>query len=386
MNQLDQAIMLKAIFESAIDGIITISDRGVITAINPAAADIFGYHPDEITGRNISMLMPSPDREAHDRYIHNYLSSGTPKIIGIGREVHGLRKNGTVFPFRLAVAEMELEDGTRMFAGTIHELTKEKQAEASLKRYAAELERSNKDLEHFAYVSSHDLQEPLRKIQAFGSRIIDKEGEKLSEKGQDYLVRMLNASNRLQRLIEDLLSFSRVSTRANPFLPVDLEDIIGNVCQDLDLAIQENQATVTYRSLPHIHADEIQIHQLLQNLVSNGIKFRKPDVAPEIQIWGEEIHLDAESGMTVEPRVRIYVSDNGIGFEEKYLDRIFDMFQRLEGRKYEGSGIGLSICRRIAQRHGGDINAMSKPGQGSTFVIELAKHPKPQQWEMESKD
>lgn len=371
MSTSNQASRLKAIIETAIDGIITIDEHGIVDSINPAAATLFGFREEEVVGKNISMLMPEPDRSHHDQYLNAYLNTGEARIIGIGREVKGQKKNGTIFPFRLAISEVNITEGVRIFTGIIHDLTKRKEAEEQLKQYAEELERSNRELEEFAYVSSHDLQEPLRKIRTFGSRIEDKELENLSAKGKEYLNRMLNASERMQGLIEDLLSFSRVSTKREPFVTVDLNEIAAEVVSDLELLIQESETKMTIHPLPQIEADATQMRQLFQNLISNAIKF-SGDKVPELTISSELLKQPGKPDLA-----QITFKDNGIGFDEKYLDRIFQIFQRLEGRKYEGSGIGLAICKRIANKHGGDITGNSKPGEGATFIVTLArKHPR----------
>lgn len=370
MNQEEQASRLKAIIDTAIDGIITIDEGGIIETVNPAAATLFEYDIQELIGQNISILMPEPDRSRHDQYISAYLQSGHAKIIGIGREVKGQKKNGEVFPFRLAISEVNMTSGPRIFTGIIHDLTKQKEDELRLLKYAKELERSNRELEEFAYVSSHDLQEPLRKIQAFGSRIEEMEAKHLTPKGQDYLSRMLSASMRMQGLINDLLSFSRVSAKSKAFKSLDLNEVMNGVISDLEILIQETNAQITVKPLPAIEADPTQMRQLFQNLISNAIKFRG-EAPPQILI-----DLQEQAGSEKDEVVTIAFADNGIGFDEKYLDRIFQIFQRLEGRKFDGSGIGLAICRRIADRHGGTITATSSPGQGATFYVTLQKrHP-----------
>ncbi|TAE57660.1 MAG: PAS domain-containing sensor histidine kinase [Bacteroidetes bacterium] len=368
MNEHEQASRLKAIIDTAIDGIITIDTTGDIESINPAAARLFGYQAEEVIGKNITLLMPDPYHSQHAGYMERYLQTGEKRIIGIGREVAGKRKDGSVFPFRLAISEVKLVDGVHIFTGIIHDLSREKQAEEQLRHYAAELERSNKELENFAYVSSHDLQEPLRKIQAFGSRLQERERENLGEQGADYLDRMLNAAQRMQTLINDLLTFSRVSTRTQPFVPVNLNRVVKEVLSDLEISIREADAHIETGPLPVVPGDPTQMRQLFQNLISNAVKFRKDGQAPEIHIY-EQRHPGAVAG--IDP-IELHVKDNGIGFDEKYLDRIFDIFQRLEGRKYPGSGVGLSICRRIATRHGGTLTAKSQPGEGTTFIITLS--------------
>ncbi|MFC6998210.1 sensor histidine kinase [Rufibacter roseus] len=363
---------ITSIIQAAVDGIITIDTRGIMEMVNPSAAKLFGYDPEELLGKSINMLMPEPDQSRHDKYIHNYETTGHRKIIGIGREVTGLRKDGSTFPFYLSISEVQLAD-RKVYTGFIHDITQQKLNEEKLRRYAAELMRSNLELQDFAYVSSHDLQEPLRKIQAFGDRLLTKEQDNLSEQGKDYLERMLNAASRMQNLINDLLAFSRVTSKATPFVKVSLDTILTEVLSDLEITIEQTGATVNRSPLPVIEAEPTQIRQLFQNLISNAIKFRKDDEKPVIKISAELIqlkeHLTATPG---DEMVKLFIQDNGIGFNEKYLDRIFNIFQRLEGQKYVGSGIGLAICRKIAIRHGGDITARSQPGVGTTFIVSLA--------------
>ncbi len=363
---------LKAIIETAIDGIITIDDKGIIDTINPAAAKMFGYQANEVIGKNVRMLMQEPERSNHDRYIRQYQETGEKKIIGIGREVLGLKKDGNTFPFRLAISEMSV-DGQQMFTGIIHDLSEQKQAEEKLRRYAAELERSNRDLEDFAYISSHDLQEPLRKIRTFGSRILLKEEQNLSDKGRDYLRRVLSASERMQRLINDLLSFSRVSTKAQSFQQVDLNQVIKEVLSDLEIVIHRTHAHIECENvISEIDADPTQMRQLFQNLISNALKFSKPNVSPRINIEKKKLLREEVNVLGLSKEwVEIAISDNGIGFDEKYAEKIFTIFQRLEGSKYEGSGIGLTICKRIVTQHGGFITAKSETGVGTTIRVLL---------------
>lgn len=226
------------------------------------------------------------------------------------------------------------------------------------------LETKNRELQEFAYIASHDLQEPLRKITAFGQRLESKFGDMLEGRGRDYLDRMQNAANRMQGLITGLLSYSRVATKAKPFEKTLLSDIINGVLQDLEILINETGADIQTDDLGELEGDALQLRQLFQNLISNAVKFRKDEGTPEIRIRSRR---DEEKNV-----IHITVADNGIGFEQKFADKIFTIFQRLHGRnEYEGSGIGLSICRRIVERHGGSIEALSEPGKGTTFAIKL---------------
>lgn len=239
-------------------------------------------------------------------------------------------------------------------------------AEAQLAVYAAELERSNYELEHFAYAASHDLQEPLRKIRVFGERLQKRNGGTLDNRSQDYIARMNNAAERMQSLIEGLLALSRVTTKAAPFEPTDLNQIAEEVILDLETRIEDANGRIDIETLPTIEADPMQMRQLIQNLISNGLKFQREDVSPVVKITGESFQDNGRDW------IHLYVADNGIGIEEAYLERIFEVFQRLHSRaKYEGSGVGLAICRRIVDRHHGTISARSEPGEGATFIVTL---------------
>jgi len=261
---------------------------------------------------------------------------------------------------------------TQQILLAIEDITERKRAEMLLIERQA-LERTNRELQEFAYVASHDLQEPLRKIQAFGDRVASKFAAALPAEAGDYLERMRKAAARMQTLINDLLSFSRVTTQAQPFKAVDLGRVLQGVLSDLEGRIEQTRGSVEVGALPTIEADPTQMRQLLQNLIGNALKFHRPDVPPSVRVSGHLLNGDGTSsdvagGATCE----IVVTDNGIGFDEKYLDRVFTIFQRLHGRnEYEGTGLGLAICRKIVERHRGRITARSSPGQGAQFVVTL---------------
>jgi light-regulated signal transduction histidine kinase (bacteriophytochrome) len=232
----------------------------------------------------------------------------------------------------------------------------------ALEQRARELARSNAELEQFASIASHDLQEPLRKVQTFAEQLRVREHDQLSDSGRDYLARMTSAARRMQDLIDDLLRFSRVTTNTRPFVAVDLAATAHEVTADLEGVMEETGATVEIGELPTVQADPLQMRQLLQNLLSNALKFHREGVAPHVQMTGRVDGRFAE----------IAVSDDGIGFEERYAQRIFRVFERLHGRGvYPGTGIGLALCRKIVERHGGTITATSAPGEGATFLVTL---------------
>jgi PAS domain S-box-containing protein len=240
-----------------------------------------------------------------------------------------------------------------------------------------ELQRSNNELQEFAYVASHDLQEPLRKIQAFGNLLIEEYGEAVGE-GQMYIERMRNAASRMRILIEDLLAFSRVTTKAQPFVQVDLNEVARQVVDDLGPRLESTHGVIELGALPTLSADQQQMYQMLQNLLGNAVKFHKPDLPPLVKVSSEVLPASTEpdvEGPESEACCVIRIEDNGIGFDEKYTDRIFTVFQRLHGKdKYEGTGIGLAVVRKIVERHGGTIVASSTPGEGATFLVTLPLH------------
>lgn len=273
------------------------------------------------------------------------------------------------------ITQAELQTGMILLA--IEDITERKQTEKALKLFNAKLEQSNRELQDFASVASHDLQEPLRKIQAFGDLLVKEYGQCLPETGQQYLQRMQNAAARMQTLINDLLAFSRVTTKAQPFIPVQLNQVVQEVLSDLEVQLQAVGGQVEVDRLPTIDADPLQMRQLMQNLISNALKFHQPHLPPVLKIQAKVFDQSSTTADTADSRqaCQILIEDNGIGFEEKYLDRIFTVFQRLHYRnEYEGTGVGLAICRKIAERHGGSITAKSSPGTGSTFIVILPVH------------
>jgi light-regulated signal transduction histidine kinase (bacteriophytochrome) len=239
-----------------------------------------------------------------------------------------------------------------------------------LNEYAERLEYSNRELEEFAYVASHDLQEPLRKIEAFGDRLRQKYSDRLDENGRAYLERMQHASRRMRSLISDLLDYSRISTKTKPFAKVDMREVAEGVIADLEIALEASGAEVSVCDLPCLEADRPQMQRLFQNLIANAIKFAKPDVEARIEITVETERVDGAA-----PMCRLQVRDNGIGFDNRHAEQVFKIFHRLHGRsEYEGTGIGLATCRKIVERHSGTIAASSEPGVGTTITVRLPIH------------
>jgi two-component system, LuxR family, sensor kinase FixL len=364
-----------AILESALDPIITIDHDGIITEFNRAAEQAFEYPRDRILGTRPTDVLfpPSMDPQQKER-IERYLMAGEGSMLGKRVEVTAIRADGRTFPAEMAMT-ISHEHGSPVLSFFVRDISQRKQAEQEQARYAAELERSNRELEQFAYVASHDLQEPLRKIRTFSQRLLERKADRLDKEIRDDLDRIKNSAARMQALIDGLLALSRVSTRPQNFVPVDLGHIVGEVSADLEEQIRQVQGRVENDRLPTLQADPLQMRQLFQNLITNGLKFHRREEPPVIRVSGRYVRgrdVGPPKARAGEEYCRILVEDNGIGFEEKQSDRIFGVFQRLHTRDvYEGTGIGLAICRRIVERHGGQITAHGFPGQGSRFEIFL---------------
>ena len=297
------------------------------------------------------------------------------KLFKIGRHVQEYRfrhKAGGYRWMRDELVLVEDNDGSPLeVVGYWVDITDRKRAEEAVQEYAERLERSNRELQDFAYVASHDLQEPLRKIEAFGDRLKVKFSDTLGEDGAMYLSRMQSAAARMRSLINALLTYSRITTKAQPFMPVNLTAAARDAVSDLQMRIESTNGKVEIADMPVIDADPTQLHQLLMNMIGNSLKFHKEGETPVVTVRAQ---LCGRTGTGApdndDPWCRIEISDNGIGFDQKYTDKIFNMFQRLHGRgEYEGTGIGLATCRKIIERHGGSITAKTAPGEGATFIV-----------------
>lgn len=370
-----------AILESALDPIVTIDHRGLISEFNRAAEQTFGHSRDDVLGTAPSeVLFPASKSAGHQNRIDRYLNAGEGSLLGRRIEVTAVRANGETFPAEMAMT-ISQEQGAPVLTFFVQDISRRKKAEKEYARYAADLERSNRELEQFAYATSHDLQEPLRKIRTFSDRLEMKCGELLDETGREFVRRMQSAATRMQLLIEGLLTISRVTTRGKNFERVDLAELAREVVSDLEVQIEQVGGRVEVGNLPTLQADAVQIRQLLQNLIGNALKFRRLDEPPVVKVYGRfvESRGQRQGGRPpADEQCRIVVEDNGIGFEEKHMERVFGIFQRLHSRDvYDGTGIGLPICRKIVERHRGTITAQSTPGKGSIFEVILPlRHPK----------
>jgi len=352
-------------FDGSRDLFCIVSRDGRFLQVNPALCRAFGVPRDGLIGRLVFDFTVDEEREASRARF-------TDALFGVP---------GPASVFRIRTADGSIRsvhwtssrspDGDLYVVG--HDVTDRMAAEAERERTLAELRARNEELQQFAYIASHDLQEPLRKIRAFCDRLATRFGALLGDDGRDYLARMDNAAQRMSSLIADLLDYSRVSTRGEPFVAVPLADALADALGDLEEAIQVAGARVEHGPLPIVEGDRRQLAQVFQNLVGNAVKYRHPARVPQVSIAGERFEEPLAGTVgAVAPWVRVRVVDNGIGFDMAHRERIFAPFQRLHGRsEYAGTGIGLAIVRKIVERHGGRVRAEARPGEGATFVVEL---------------
>ena len=352
-----------------IQGLCMFDSEQRLIVCNRRYLELYGFSPDVV----------KPGIQLYDimRYsvsLGNYSEEQAAKALAERPDPSRLKQRTTIKQRlkdgrTIAVMNEPMPDGGSI--ATYHDITEIENHSQALQAHAQRLEISNRELQEFAYVASHDLQEPLRKIEAFSDRLIRKYGKTLPEDGQMFVDRMQNAAGRMRQLITALLSYSRVTTKTNELAKVDLNLALKEVLSDLQIRIEEAKAEVRFGELPVIEADPTQIRQLLQNLLSNALKFRKADQTPVIEVAAStrpsSMPLDFPQG-----EIELTIRDNGIGFDNAYKDQIFKIFQRLHGRmEYEGTGIGLATCRKIVDRHSGTIDADGRPGIGTTFTVVL---------------
>ncbi len=352
---------LHGAMDAAVDGIITIDHQGIVQSINPAAKRMFGYTADEVIGRNVSMLMPEPYHSEHDAYLKHYLSTGEKRIIGIGREVSGKRKNGEVFPLELAVGET-WASGNRIFIGTIRDITARKNAEQEQTRLMNELRAANEELMNFSYVVSHDLKAPLRGIGSLANWLIEDYASKLDEEGNKHLQMLIGRVRRMDGLIDGILEYSRVGRLRETESELDIEKIVQGTIELLD--VQENIEVSVETPLPRLFAEATRIQQTFQNLIGNAVKYM------------DKPHGEIRIGCHAQGRMwHFYVCDNGPGIEERNFDKIFQLFQTLAPRdRVESTGVGLAIVKKIVEMYGGRIWVESTREKGSCFHFTLPKY------------
>lgn len=347
---------LKGILDNAVDGIISIDKKGNILSVNPATIAMFGYERPELIGRNVKILMPDPYKKEHDKYLENYLETGSKKIIGIGREVSGLRKDGSTFPMELSVSENQTSD-SHSFTGIIRDISERKQSEDKLTKTLEDLSLSNKELEKFAYVASHDLKSPLRAIENLCHWLEEDMGEQLSGKNKEHMDRLCGRVARMGQLLDDLLLYSRAGQIAGKNETIRASDLVDETVELVnipsDFQIIKDDSLYEHRIL------KSPLNQVIRNLVGNAVK-----------------HHHKTSGIvsiSLEPKdsfLEFTVEDDGPGIDPKFHNRVFEMFQTLRPRdEVEGSGMGMAMVKKILYTHGGRIWLDSDVGAGTRVVF-----------------
>lgn len=353
----------RATINNAIDGIITINKAGIIRSLNLSAQAIFQYKETEVIGKNIKCLMPEPYHHEHDGYLSNYINTKQKKIIGIGRTVQGKRKSGEVFPMELGVSEFNAS-GQTYFCGVIRDITMQTALEKDKEKLIEELSKSNQELDNFAYIASHDLKEPLRAIQNHSTFLLEDYGDIVDEDGKNKLNRLLYLSGRMEKLISDLLYFSRLGTQQQKKHLVDVHAIIKDVTNTLQEAFeQHNVRFICSSRLPHIVCDETHVTELFYNLITNAYKYNQSAIKT------------IEIGFDNLTPPRFFIKDNGIGIDKKFKHSVFRIFKRLNNPKKfgEGTGAGLTFAKKIVEQHKGKIWFESELNQGTCFYFTLGE-------------
>jgi PAS domain S-box-containing protein len=358
-NKVAEELFRRAV-ESSPSGILMTDESGTIVLANAQAKKVFGYEGEELAGLSIEMLVPERFRGSHLAHRAAYSQAPAERGLGRGRDLCALRKDGTEFPVEIGLNPVQTAGGAETLV-SVMDVTARMEAEHAAAEFTRDLQRSNAELEQFAYIAAHDLQEPLRMVASYTELLRERYQGKLDEKADKYIGYAVDGAQRMQRLLNALLAYSRVGSRAEPLQATDAEAVLTSVLRGLQKAVESNHAVIVREKLPMVLADEVQLGQVLQNLIGNALKFHG-ERAPQIRVSAE----------AAEKMVRFAVADNGIGMGKESSGRIFQMFQRLHTRdEYEGSGIGLAIAKKIVERHGGTIWFDSVPGEGTTFYFTI---------------
>lgn len=367
--QQDMLARLEAILNYSVDGLIAMDDQGMVRHYSPGAAAIFGYPPEEVIGRNIKMLMQPSDQVLQDSFLAEYQATGQSKLIGSTREVLGQARDGRLLPLELSISEVRIGE-ERLFSGIVRDISERKEMAQRLEQQAERLQRSNQDLEDFAYIASHDLKEPLRAISNHVQFLSEDCGDQIDEDSRNRIVRIQTLCKKAEKLISELLHFSRLGRANIENDSVDIEGIVQEIRENLSDSLEERNAAIDMTSpLPPVQGDKSRLMSLFHNLIVNGIKYND---SPSKCI---RIGFDPERRCEGGGRGAYFVQDNGIGVPEEFKDAIFKIFKRLHNEKAygPGTGAGLSFARKIVERHGGRLWLEAAPGGGTTFFFDLPR-------------
>lgn len=355
---------VRATVESAPTAMVMIDQTGTIVLVNRELERLFGYDQEELLRKKVEVLIPEKFRGGHTSLRTQYFAAPDARRMGAGRELFGLRKDRSEFPIEIGLNPVTTDEGPFVLAAIVDITERRKQADAALRQANEALERSNIELQRFAYVASHDLQTPMRSIASFADLLRTTYADKLDAQAEDWMHRIVESVKQLQGLVRELLDYSRIDAEPRPFTKVPLRDVVNDAVSLLDVSIRESSADLTCAELPVVSGDRSQLVQLMLNLIGNALKYR--GVQPP------RIDITARSAGAGDPWI-VAVRDNGLGIALQHHERIFDIFERLHSQAdVPGTGIGLAVCRRVVSRHGGRIWVESEPGGGSTFLFTIA--------------
>ncbi len=358
-STVELARLFPEVFEAAPDAILVVDASGTIVLANRQVEATFGYDREELLGETVEALVPEGLRRDHVEHRRRYMKDPERRPMGMNLDLQAVRRNGERFPVEISLSPLGTDQGLLVMAA-IRDVTDRRQIEQKLREHAEELEHSNEEWERFAHVISHDLKEPIRMVNSYLQLLEERHGDQLDGDAEEFVTYAVQGARRMSHLIDGLLAYSRLDRKSGEFEPVDASEIVDEVLDGLSLRVEETGAQIEVDDLPVVRGDAAQLGQVFQNLLENALKF-SGDQAPRVAIY-----TDREGEMA-----RFHVEDDGVGIDPGHQERIFDIFQGSLEEDGGGRGIGLSVCKRIVERHGGDMGVESAPGEGSRFWFTL---------------